>query len=55
LNNIDLTGVAQHVFKKMRRTSTLPIEIQSMISRALDKDEYVLLSSLDLFAANAHQ
>jgi hypothetical protein len=51
LNNIDLRSPAQHGFKKMRGSATLSIEIQSMIIRALDNDEYVLLSSLDLSAA----
>jgi hypothetical protein len=35
----------------MRGTATLSIEIQSMISKALNNNEYVLLSSLDLSAA----
>jgi hypothetical protein len=35
----------------MRGTAFLSIETQSMISRALDNDEYVLLSSLDLSVA----
>ena len=51
INEVDLTGQNQHGFKKKRGTSTLSIELQSIIGRALDKDEYVLLSSLDLSAA----
>jgi hypothetical protein len=36
---------------KNRGMSTISIELQSIIGRALDKDEYALLSSLDLSAA----
>jgi hypothetical protein len=50
-NNCDLTGVNQHGFKQKRSTSTLATEIQSIISRALDGNKIVLMSSLDLTAA----
>lgn len=50
-NNIDLTGVDQHGFKKGMGTSTLSIQLQSLIARALDDGEFVLVSSLDLSAA----
>ncbi len=50
-NKVDLTRKGQHGFKKKRSTSTLSIELQSVISRALDEDEYVMVASLDLSAA----
>ena len=50
-NNCDLTGNNQHGFKRKRSTSTLSMELQSLIARALDEDKFVLLSSLDLSAA----
>ena len=50
-NNCDITGANQHGFKKQRSTSTLAMELQSIISRALDDDKYVLMSSLDLSSA----
>ena len=51
LNNIDITGKNQHGFKKKKSTSTLGIQIQSLISRALDEDEYVCMASIDLSSA----
>ena len=50
-NNTDLTRQGQHGFKKKRGTSTLSVELQSAIARALDNDEFVLVSSLDLSSA----
>ena len=50
-NNVDITGVDQHGFKKGRGTSTLSIQLQSLIARALNEGEFVLVSSLDLSAA----
>ena len=50
-NNIDLTGKQQHGFKKNKSTTTLALQIQSLIARALDDDNYVLMASLDLSAA----
>lgn len=50
-NNVDLTGKNQHGFKRGHSTSTLSADIQSLISRALDEDEYVLLASIDLSSA----
>ena len=47
----DLTGEGQHGFKKNRSTATLSIKLQSLIARALDGDEYVLVASLDLSSA----
>ena len=50
-NNIDLTGKQQHGFKKSKSTSTLALQLQSIMARALDDDNYVLMASLDLSAA----
>ena len=51
INNIDLTGKNQHGFKKNKSTATLGIQLQSLIARALDEDEYVGMASLDLSSA----
>ena len=50
-NNVDITRQGQHGFKKKRSTSTLSVELQSIIARALDNDDYVLVASLDLSSA----
>ena len=50
-SNIDLTGVNQHGFKKGKSTTTLSIELQSLIARALDEDQIGLVASLDLSSA----
>ena len=50
-NECDLTGLNEHDFKHKRSTATLSIELQSMIARALDNDEFALIASLDLSAA----
>ena len=50
-NGVEITGNNQHGFKNGRGTSTLSLDLQSMIGRAMDKNEYALLSSLDLSAA----
>ena len=50
-NNVDLTGINQHGFKKKRSTSTLSNHLQSIIGRALDEDNFVLVPSLDLSSA----
>ena len=49
-NGVDLTGSEQHGFKKSKSTSTAGLVIQSIISRALDENNYVLMSSVDLTA-----
>ena len=49
--NIDLTGNAQHGFKKSRSTATAGLTLQAILSRALDRNEYAMMSSLDLSAA----
>jgi hypothetical protein len=50
-NKVDLTRQGQHGFKRNKSTSTLSAELLSMISRSLDDDEFVLVSSLDLSSA----
>jgi hypothetical protein len=45
---VDLTGSSQHGFKPGRSRSTLSLDLQSIVSRALENDEYVLVSHLDL-------
>ena len=51
LQNVDITGKHQHGFKRNRSTSTLALQLQSLIARALDEDNYVVMASLDLSAA----
>ena len=51
ISNVDLSGKQQHGFKKSKSTSSLGIQIQSLIARALDDGDYVLMSSIDLSAA----
>jgi hypothetical protein len=50
-NNIDITGKQQHGFKKTRSTITAGLTVQSIISRKMDDDDFVVMSSLDLSAA----
>ena len=50
-NQQDITRPGQHGFKRNRSTLTLSLELQSMIARALDNDEFVLVASLDLSSA----
>ena len=50
-NNIDLTGMEQHGFKKDRSTTTAGLTLQSKIAREMDGNGYVAMSSLDLSAA----
>ena len=49
--NIDLTGDEQHVFKRKRETSALQLQIQSILARATDANNYAIMASLDLNAA----
>ena len=51
VNNISLTGKHQHGFKKGHSTATLGLLIQSLLSNALDQNQYALMASLDLSAA----
>ncbi len=46
-NEIHSTGENQDGFKRERRTATLSIVLQCRITRAIDKDEYRLVSSFD--------
>ena len=50
-NNVDLTGKQQHGFKRNKSTSTLTLQLQSLIARALDEDNHALMASIDLSAA----
>ena len=50
-NKINITGIEQHGFKKGKSTLALGLEIQLLISRALDDSNFVLAASLDLSAA----
>ena len=50
-NKYDLTGKAQHGFKKNRSTTTAGLTIQSILTRALDRNNYALMASIDLSAA----
>jgi hypothetical protein len=51
-NECDLTGENQHRFKRGRSASTISFDLQSLIARVLENDEYVLLASLDLSSAS---
>ena len=51
LSGIDLTGKQQHGFKRNRSTTTLSLQLQSLIARALDDDNHALMASIDLSAA----
>jgi hypothetical protein len=51
VNNGDITRSGQHGFKKNRSTLTLSLELQSILARALDNDEFVLVASFDLSSA----
>ena len=50
-NQEDITRNGQHGFKRNRSTLTLSLELQSIIARALDNDDFVLVASLDLSSA----
>jgi hypothetical protein len=51
LNKIDLTGKAQHGFKRKHSTTTAGLTLQSLLARALNDDKFAIMSSLDLSAA----
>ena len=51
LNDISLTGKAQHGFKKHHSTATLGLTLQSLLANALDENNYAIMASLDLSAA----
>jgi hypothetical protein len=50
-NKVDLTRKDQQGFKKKRSAPTLSIDLQSVISRAIDEEEYAMVASLHLSAA----
>ena len=51
MGGVDLTNECQHGFKKNRGTVTAGLQLQSLIWRALDDDNFVAMGSLDLSAA----
>ena len=50
-NDVDLSGVEQHGFKKFKSTASAGLIIQSLIARAMDSNKYALMASIDLSAA----
>ena len=48
---IDITGKEQHGFKRNQSTSTLSLQLQSLIARALDDDKNALMASINFGAA----
>ena len=50
-NDLDLTGIEQHGFKKERSTITAALTLQSLIAREMDEDGYAAMASLDFSAA----
>ena len=51
INKLDFTGKQQHGFKINKSTATCGLLLQSIIARATDENNYVLMASLDLSAA----
>ena len=51
LHDVELVGSQQHGFRKGKSTATAGLTLQSIISRALDDDNYVAMASIDLSAA----
>ena len=47
-NNVDLTGVTQHGFKKKKSTVTAALHLQTKIAKACDEKKYVAVARLDL-------
>ena len=45
-NNIDLTGPNQHGFKKKHSTASLSLTIQSIITKALEEEEYAAMANI---------
>ena len=48
---VDLTRVEQHRFERKSGTSTLQVQLQSLIARATDAGIFSILASLDLSSA----
>ena len=51
INNMDLTGKAQHGFKRKHSTATASLTIQSLLASALNDDNFAIMASMDLSAA----
>ena len=51
LNGISVGGKQQHGFMRNKSTVTAGLLLQSLISRALDDNEYVAMAGIDLSAA----
>ena len=51
ISGISIGGKQQHGFIKNKSTVTAGLLLQSLISRALDDDDFVALASIDLSAA----
>ena len=51
LHNVNKMGKHQHGFKKEKSTSTLALQLQSSIARALDENNNFIMASLDFSAA----
>ena len=50
-SGIDITGNSQHGFKPKRSTGTASLTLQSVLSHALDNNNYGIMASIDLSAA----
>ena len=50
-NKVDLTGNTKHGFKHKRSSAEARLTIQTVISHALGRNEFALMSSIDLSAA----
>ena len=50
-NDIDITNKGQHRYKKGKSTNTAGLLSQSLITAALDEDQYALMASIDLSLA----
>ena len=48
---VDLTSEDQHGFKKKKGTSTLQLQVQSILARANDANNFAIMASLNLSAA----
>ena len=50
-SKVDFTGIQQHGFKHAKSTASAGLIIQSLISHALNSNNYALMASIDLSAA----
>ena len=46
-NEVDLTGVNQHGFKRRKSTKTAVMSIQSALGTALEEEKFAMMASLD--------